>query len=56
MVKPLTWKTFEFFLFKPLHLDKTVICFWAIFLPFSKTSIYFWLNLYKLEKLIILPS
>ncbi len=27
MVKPLTWKTFEIFLFKLLHLGKTIIFF-----------------------------
>jgi hypothetical protein len=55
MVKPFTWKTFEFLLSKLLHRGKTFF-FGAIFLPLSKTFISSWLNLYKLEKLIIFPG
>ncbi len=52
MVKPLTWKTFELFSSKPFHLGKTFFCELCFY--FSKTFIASWLDLYKLEKLIIL--
>jgi hypothetical protein len=64
MVKPFTWKTFEFFSSKPLHIGKAFISFGLCFYflvnlylflvkPFQigKGSNSSWLNLYILAKL-----